>query len=247
MAEPASSLSGFIFYYWLLYIEADQLSLEVIPDGALDLVVSPNLPDFSAVYPPSIQKFSIPLKGPIHYAGISFEPESAQQVLGQNIASLSSLEAGRETTEVLKLKRLVDAIQGVANINQLKQIFDRELSRKDLKHTKLKGQSIYDYFCKNLDAGGVRKVASELGMSERKFRRTSNDLSGLAPKQLQRIVRLQNLLHELFCTQEVASSDGYYDDSHRIREVKQLTGLTVGELRKMAEIYNKSKNQTTKL
>lgn len=84
-------------------------------------------------------------------------------------------------------------------------------------------------------------MASKLGISERQFRRTVNDISGLSPKQVQRIVRLQQLLHELFNPQSRMATDGYYDDSHRIKEIKNLAGLTYGELRNMAEIYNNSR------
>lgn len=98
LAEPADEFSKSVFYYWLLRIDAGKINLEVIPDSAIDLVVSPSIADFSIVYPPSIKKFSIPIEGPSYYAGISFESESAQQFFGKGVAELKALQPGLATT-----------------------------------------------------------------------------------------------------------------------------------------------------
>lgn len=240
LAEPSEQFSSAVFYYWLMFIESERVDLSVIPDGALDLVVSPWIPNFSVVYPPVIKKFTIPLEGPACYAGISFEPEAAQQYFDADIKTISALEPGPETTSALNLHKLVDAIQSQTEIPQLKEIFDQELANKQLQPVKRLPTSAYQCFVEELDAGGAQKAAEKLGISERQFRRTIHDISGLPPKQVQRIVRLQQLLHELFNSDSLDGTDGFYDDSHRIRELKTLTGMTYGELRQMAEIYNSS-------
>ncbi len=241
LAEPSDQFSSAVFYYWLMRIDDAETNLEVIPDAALDLVVSPLIPQFSVIYPPVIKKFSIPLNGPALYAGISFEPEAAQHFFDTDLNTMATLEPGPATTKALNLGELTDAIQGVTDIHDVKTIFDRELITKNFKPVKRLQQSVYQSFVEKLDAGGAREVAQRIGISERQFRRTINDISGLSPKQVQRIVRLQQLLHEIFNAGAVTADDGFYDDSHRIREMKELTGLTYGELRKMAEIYNKTK------
>lgn len=237
LAEPAKQFSAAVFYYWLMYIEEDGVNLEVIPDGALDLVVSPWISDFSVVYPPIIKKMTIPLDGPAFYAGISFEPEAAQSFFDTDTGALSTLESGEATIKALNLEALVHNIQGVTTIDHVKTIFDRELNARNIQPAKRLQQSAYQCFVEQLDTGGAREVAERIGISERQFRRTIHDISGLPPKQIQRIVRLQQLLHELFSS-EAALDDGFYDDSHRSREMKALVGLTYGELCKMAEIYN---------
>jgi len=242
LADPPEQFSTTIFYYWLLNIEVPEMDLEVIPDGAIDLVVSPSVPNFSAVYPPAINKFTIPLKGPIYYAGISFEPEAAQQFFAKDMKFLSNLEPGISTTQALDLERLASKIQGVTDIKNIQSIFNQELKEKKFQPTKRYGQSAYQFFVENLQSSGKLEVAQRLGVSERQFRRSMHDISGLSPKKVQRIIRLQQLLHELFNSQNlVHSEDGYYDDSHRIKETKELIGKTYKEIQEMAEIYNKTK------
>ena len=83
-------------------------------------------------------------------------------------------------------------------------------------------------------------MAAQVGLSERQFRRVINDLTGLTPKQVHRILRMQQALWALLHPNSPLPSSEFYDDSHHIRELKSLTGLTPGEIRRMAEIYNKS-------
>ncbi len=238
LAESAPELDGLVFYYWLIQIEDQQINLEVIPDGAFDVVFSPWMPEFAIVYLPAIEKFDIPLQGPACYAGISFEPEAAQHFFDITLETFSSLEVGIETIDCLNMQQLVADIQGVMDIQQIKQLFDKALISRNHQPQRRFGQSAYQQFIESLESGSVQKIAAKVGISERQFRRTIHDISGLAPKKVQRIVRLQQLLHELFGSSSLPSEDAVYDESHRIQELKELTGMTYGELRRMSEIYN---------
>jgi len=91
-----------------------------------------------------------------------------------------------------------------------------------------------------MGSGSIAQISATLGVSERQFRRLSVDLFGLSPKKLQSILRLQKALEELFYCEPDQIQDLYYDDSHRIRELKRLTGCTPGQIRKLAEKYNHS-------
>ncbi len=238
LAESAPELDGLVFYYWLIQIEDQQINLEVIPDGAFDVVFSPWMPELAIVYLPAIEKFDIPLQGPACYAGISFEPEAAQHFFDITLETFSSLEVGIETIDCLNMQQLAADIQGVMDIQQIKTLFDKALMARNYQPKRQLGQSAYQHFIHSLESGSIQKVASTVGISERQFRRTVHDISGLAPKKVQRIVRLQQLLHELFSSQSLQMEDGFYDESHRIQELKELTGMTYGELRRMSEIYN---------
>ena len=240
LAEPAPELDELVFYYWMIDINDQSVNLKIIPDGALDVVFSPWMPDFSIVYLPAIEKFDIPLQGPTCYAGISFEPEAAQHFFGVTLETLASLEMGIDTLACLNMQQLVADIQGVTDIQQIKTLFDNALMTRQYQPKRQLGQSAYHHFIHSLESCSIQKVASSIGISERQFRRTVHDISGLAPKKVQRIVRLQQLLHELFSSESLPMEDGFYDESHRIQELKELTGMTYGELRCMSEIYNSS-------
>ncbi|MEL7144613.1 MAG: hypothetical protein AAFZ17_22885 [Cyanobacteria bacterium J06650_10] len=51
-------------------------------------------------------------------------------------------------------------------------------------------------------------------------------------------MRLQTALRALLTPDTLATDDGFYDEAHRIKEIRSLTGLTPGQIKHMAEIYN---------
>ncbi|MDV8066357.1 helix-turn-helix transcriptional regulator [Rhodococcus sp. IEGM 1366] len=84
----------------------------------------------------------------------------------------------------------------------------------------------------------VREVASDLGVSERHFRRTIAASTGLSPKTIQRVQRMQNVLMLARGTNtsahmslaNLAVHAGYADQAHLSRDVQALTGVTPTQL-----------------
>ena len=72
-------------------------------------------------------------------------------------------------------------------------------------------------------------VARQAGMSERQFRRRCLDESGLAPKQLCRVLRFRRacaLSRRGLPWGLVAAEAGYFDQAHLIRDFREFTGDT---------------------
>ena len=85
---------------------------------------------------------------------------------------------------------------------------------------------------------GMEDIAGLFDMSDRQFRRVMGSLFGYGPKKIQRVMRLQASLKALFASDALELEQGFYDDAHKIKEIRALTGLTQGQIKKMAEIYN---------
>ncbi len=237
---PVSShLRSAIYYYWRLSIAADEVLLPVIPDGALDLVLSPDIADFAAIYSPQPAPFDIPLHGPIVYVGACFRAEMTSRLFDHSPAELEALEAGLGVVDALQLQPLVSAIQGQRSINNIARVLDDFFSRYAHQANQSGSLNVLEQVFDVLEAGSVRTMAAQVGLSERQLRRVTQDMTGLTPKQIHRILRMQQALHDLLHADSPLPEADYYDDSHRIRELKSLTGLTPGEIRRMAEIYNK--------
>ena len=72
-------------------------------------------------------------------------------------------------------------------------------------------------------------IARQAGMSDRQFRRRCLEESGLAPKQLCRVLRFR---HAFALGQRglpwglVAAEAGYFDQAHMIRDFREFTGAT---------------------
>ncbi|MBX2837687.1 MAG: AraC family transcriptional regulator [Gammaproteobacteria bacterium] len=240
LAEPDDALKHHIHYYWLMQVGDQSVDLEVIPDAATDLVMSPELPSFSGVYLPTTEKFTIPLNGPIHYAGICFHSETAPALLRASVEQIRTLDLGVETTKKLGLGSLIESILGITDIEQLRNLFDTFFRHRLDKNALTVRPAILRNLVDNLEPTSISEIASRVGVSERQFRRTATNLTGLSPKQLQRILRLQTSLHAMFDQYSGPDTDNFYDDSHKIKEIKKLTGLTPGQIKKLAEKYNLS-------
>ena len=239
---PAESLLEFIHYYWVLEISCKQVDLPVIPDNAVDLVLSPNSDSVCALYFPQAEKYEIPLDGPITYIGLCFQMQRVSRLFERPIDELRRLETGNQTAQALSLEQLVADIQGVRSDPDIQDRLDRYFSSIQMGPGDSSESLLFAEFVDRLEPVTIKTLAASVGLSERQFRRLSIDHFGLSPKKLQRVMRLQQALAAFLDEKQGPMDDGYYDDSHRISELKKLTGMTPTEIRRMAEIYNQSKS-----
>ena len=80
------------------------------------------------------------------------------------------------------------------------------------------------------------RLALELGLSERHFRRLFHSQVGISPKLFHRIMRFQRVMDFRTTTMpwsQVAATCGYADQAHLIREVVAFSGRTPGQLAKL--------------
>jgi len=245
LLEPADELKFGIYYYWHIEIANRSVELDVIPDNAIDLVMSPDLADFSAMYLPVAEKFVIPIEGPVRFVGVCFAVDQVTRFFNVSVAQMRSLSDGATTTAALGIKSLLSRLQGDIQLHVLKSHFDAEFSERlvnstaiELQPTQLHAARLIEAMQQTLGDSGVSELAARFELSDRQFRRILTGMFGFGPKKIQRIVRLQQALKELVRAEDAGTLDGYYDDAHRIRELKTLTGMTPGDIRRMAEIYN---------
>ena len=80
----------------------------------------------------------------------------------------------------------------------------------------------------------VRSVSSQLGRSTRWVQRAFRNTVGLSPKMLTRINRVQRAMraarsHPARTWSSIAADVGYFDQSHLVRDFRQLVGCTPSE------------------
>jgi len=242
---PAEHLQAYIYYYWWLDVSPGDTTLEVIPDNAVDVVMSPEIENFSIVYLPASEKFTIPLSGPVTYVGISFKAGRIHEYFNVGNGILKNLSPGEDTTRVLGIESLVDGIKNLKQFNQLAAMFDKLLSARlsdqpasSQTMVKLNVDKALAAMQASVGAHGMESIAAQFDLSDRQFRRLMGSLFGYGPKKVHRVMRLQNSLKEIFFSGALGMEDGFYDEAHKIKEVRALTGLTPGQIKRMAEIYN---------
>jgi AraC-like DNA-binding protein len=79
------------------------------------------------------------------------------------------------------------------------------------------------------------KLAMDTGISQRQLSRKFQEHVGLSPKEYLRVSRFISSLHHLkrypgLSLTEVACKSGYYDQAHFIRDYKDYTGYTPGQV-----------------
>jgi len=247
-ALPADDLKPYIYYYWWLQVAPGDTSLEVIPDNAVDLVMSPDISRFSIVYLPESETFSIPLTGPITYLGISFRAESVERYFNLAPESISHCVPGEDTTEGLAIGAMVEGIQSIKQPDQLAPTLDALTAERLHKQpigarhqSKFNINKALAAMQASVGVSGMHNMAEHFGLSDRQFRRVMTSLFGYGPKKVQRVMRLQASLKEILSNDASALEDGYFDEAHKIKEIQALTGLTPGQIKKMSEIYNSMK------
>jgi AraC-like DNA-binding protein len=113
---------------------------------------------------------------------------------------------------------------------QLLVTFVRErLARNDVAHALLRASM--ESLRRGAGAMRVRELARRLGVSERHLRRLMVDETGIPPRPFARIQRFHALLRDsdLFphpSWAALAAHHGYADQSHLIREVQHLAGVS---------------------
>jgi len=242
---PVEHLAKYILYYWWLDIPPGNTSLEVIPDNAIDLVMSPDIANFSVLYLPTPEKFSIPLEGPIRYVGISFRAALADRFLNVSNDVMKSCAPGVDTTESLNVQSIVSGVQKLKRPEQLAdrlnalattRLEDQPSTRKST--VKINTEKALAAMQASVGRKKMETIATRFGFSDRQFRRIMGSLFGYGPKKIQRVMRLQASLKEILTADFHTGEDGFYDQAHKIKEIRALTGLTPSEIKKMAEIYN---------
>ena len=177
-AAPAENLTPYIHYYWWLDVSPGDTTLDVIPDNAIDLVTSPDIPGFSTLYLPSAETFSIPLSGPITYVGISFRAESAAAFFGAPQISISNFNPGEPATEKLGISELVNGVQALEKPDQLAAKLDALAAAHLASQPAIQSATASLNINKALAAmqasigkQGMQLVAERFELSDRQFRR----------------------------------------------------------------------------
>lgn len=93
---------------------------------------------------------------------------------------------------------------------------------------------LVDAWLSGAPSPALDKLLAATGMTLRRAERRCKQLYGLAPKALARkyrALRAANAIAAHDETEDVIVAEGFYDQSHLIRELKQFTGRTPGQIR----------------
>lgn len=88
-------------------------------------------------------------------------------------------------------------------------------------------------------SAGVEDLADEAGLSVRQFRRVCLEKAGLTPKLLARVLRFRHAAARIHAAQSavaLALDCGYYDQAHLVRDFREFSGRTPGQMSGLAHV-----------
>jgi AraC-like DNA-binding protein len=211
-------------------------SHRVMPDGCADIVLA-----FQGGTPAAVAVG--PMTRPIvfrdststGYLGVRFRPGIAGVIFGMPASELT--DERPELADVWSnADALSDALAVAADTTARIRIVSAEIARRLLVAPAGPPSAVVVAAARIAAARGrlsIRALAGELGVTRQHLARSFAQHVGIPPKLLARIVRARGVID---LAREAADVDwssvafdaGYYDQSHLIAEVKELTGLPPG-------------------
>ncbi|WP_131809584.1 helix-turn-helix domain-containing protein [Mycolicibacterium iranicum] len=166
---------------------------------------------------------------------VDLTPLGARRVLGLPLAELANRSVSIEAVLGRDGAQLVERIGDAATWQERFAIVDDALVRRLRDAVDVDAEVAWSLE-RIVASGGnlaVGTLATELGWSHRKLIARYRDAVGLPPKAVARIVRFERVCARLRggAGLAVAAAEcGYFDQAHLSREVRELAGITPGEL-----------------
>lgn len=90
---------------------------------------------------------------------------------------------------------------------------------------------IYNYFYSNINDMRINNFCEQYGINQHKLERIFNKYIGISPKLFYKINRFQRVVNQMIKKKHVnlvslAHENGYYDQTHFIRDFKSFTGCS---------------------
>ncbi|MEU3888297.1 helix-turn-helix transcriptional regulator [Streptomyces sp. NPDC029041] len=198
----------------------------VLPDGCMDLLWH----DGRLMVAGPDTRAHLPDGGTGPWAGVRFYPGTAPGLLGVPAHELRDRRVDlTDLWPARRVRRLADGVNSAA---------DPASGLEDLALRQAADSGPPDLLLRQvvtaLDAGRpVAATADELGLGPRQLHRRSLAAFGYGPKTLARILRLHRALALARAGvpfAETAVRAGYADQAHLARDVRELSGLPLGEL-----------------
>lgn len=231
--SPGPSTSPFIAYYWEFHSDSkESFSYPVVPDACVDLILNVNEKESLLVSLSPLTYSTFPIDRNDTWFGIRFLPSGIRrffrfdlgEIKGETIpfSELFPLEA----VELEEKLRICNSL--AERVRICEEFFGSILKRNSLSvddRVILSLQRIYSDFQKPTESLGFQ-------VSSRHLRRLFSENIGLSPKEFSKILRFQTVLRNWKEGGNLEIGEGFYDQSHFIRDWKKFTGLTPSSLRK---------------
>jgi AraC-like DNA-binding protein len=239
---PPTSLASYIECFWSRTgagtWPASPRSHRVLPDGCADVVIAFDN-DTSGPAAAAVGTMTRPVlftdTTRVSYVGARFRPGVAGALFRAPASELTDQRP--ELADVWpQIEPFTDALATTAEPGARLKILTAEIARRLLAAPTLPPPAVVAAAASIASSRGrlpIRSLAAQLGVSRQHLARSFAQYVGVSPKMLARIVRARSVVEMARDAADldwvsVALDAGYYDQSHLIAEVRELTGLPPG-------------------
>ena len=227
--------SGISHFYEFSKKKSLKEEMKAVPDGSVDLLFGIGEQDVKTCIGGTV----LAAKGwefedGRSYFGVRFQPGSC--ILPEELSIRDLVNKDLEIDGNLFGDHLTEKLAGSKNISERVNVFTTEYAKLRGKELADGIQKLENYLRERIyDTDGcicIRQLAEETGYSECYIRRVFQQVHGISPKNFERFVRFQKLLHvinkmpERIRLDALAQQCGYYDEAHMIKDFKQYAGIT---------------------
>jgi AraC-like DNA-binding protein len=240
--RPIEAFRSLVDVYWINR-PGGVPNVLVLPDGCTDLIFRGGK-DSGRLFASALIEQPMPIGGADAgwFVGVRFRPAMARAILDIDPTDCRDREVPARAIEA-SFGALEERLMACASADQafavLTRAVDARLAQRDGAGAPRRVQEAIAALARGV---AVHTVARAAGMSERSLHRELVRWSGLAPKSLGRILRMQRCLAALRAGRtplaDLALRLGYADQAHMTRELKALAGITPGEVAREAAVRN---------
>ena len=232
--RPIEAFSSLVDVYWINRPSDGAADVCVLPDGCIDLIFRGSARG-GRLFASAIIERPMPIAGSASdwFVGVRFRPAMARAILDIDPVAHRGREVPARAIDAsfgALEERLLDCASPDAAFAVLKRAADARLAQRDAAGALRRVQEAIALLARG---GEVHRVARAVGVSERSLHRDLVRWSGIAPKPLARILRMQRCLAALRAGRTplalLALRLGYADQAHMTRELKTLAGVTPRE------------------
>jgi AraC-like DNA-binding protein len=247
---PGPPLTQFVAYLWSLHDAPPHSTERIVPSGTLELVVNLH-EDVVRIYDPVSagclrysgavvsgaykRFFVIDTREHASIVGVHFRPGGALPFLGVPPGELADRHIDLETLwgreAILLRERLCAAATSADRFAVLEQSLRSRLRSAHRAHRA--AHRAVPFALNRLARPGVTvgEVAADVELSRRRLIEVFTSEVGMTPKRLSRVLRFQRVSALARRTgapdwAQLAAACGYFDQSHLIHDVRELTGTS---------------------
>jgi AraC-like DNA-binding protein len=232
---PCEALAPFVEMFWMVHWELPEDApylQENIPDPSTHLTVDR---EGGHVYGLTKGRFSYWLTGTGSVFGIKFHPGALFPFLGRPVAELMDQNVSIEDVFGASAQTLVKEIQQLPPDAHNERVacgtafLVERLPEPDPQVTRVR--ELVASIREHKEMMSVDELVKHAHCSKRSLQRLFRTYVGVNPKWLVRLFRLQDVVAsietgDVIDWADLAASLGYFDQSHLIRDFKQVVGMT---------------------